>query len=775
MKLYHRSLTLFCLFLLFTCQSAPERPSGSGSLLRYVDPLIGTGNATTPSALLHSEGKTEAKGQTYPAVGRPNGMTHFSPQTRATEEKCLPPYYYADSLFQGIRATHWMSGSCTQDYGSFTLMPRVGELQWNPQERALPFSHEQETASPDCYRLAFPEHDFSLQVTASERCGLMEVDFGGNASGWFIIEPNSDEGEAYLRIDAAAGKIYGYNPVHRIYQGWGDPAGFSGHFVLEFSQPFAEYGCWRGNEALPNNTEVNGEGAACGAFVKFDTQQNPVVKVRMGTSFSSEEKAALNLTTEINHWEVEKLQAATAAVWEEALGKVEVNANDEAAKTIFYTALYHSRLLPRTFSDVDGTYPAFDGGDSLMQAEGYRYFADYSMWDTYRAVHPLLTLLEPSMSGEMMNSLVRKAEQGGWLPIFPGWNSYTAAMIGDHVTATLGDAYLKGIPFDMEAAYPYMRQNAFVPNPDPVSYKNGKGRRALASYLQYGYIPMEDSVPDAFHQKEQASRTLEYAYNDFVLMQVAQQLGKTADAEALARRALNYRNVIDPETGYARGRYADGSWYSPYNPNASRAPFITEGSPNQYTWYVPHDVAGLMQLMGGKERFLQKLDSLFEQGYYWHGNEPGHQTIYLYNFAGEPHKTQQWVRHTLQTEYGTGPGGLSGNEDAGQMSAWYVFSALGFYPVCPGSPNYVIGAPQFEQATLHLENGNTFMLQANNLSDANLYIQSVTLNGQPFSRSWLSHAEILAGGELVFQMGSTPSTWGSQAKAVPPSYSAPLQ
>jgi len=745
----------------------------SVSLIKYVDPLIGTGFATTESALAHSEGASEGKGQTYPAIGRPNGMTHWSPQTRASEKKCLPPYYYQDSLLQGFRATHWMSGSCTQDYGSFTLMPMTGEVLWNAWERAVPFSHEYEDASPASYRLELPEQDIAVAMTAHLRSGLVEIDFGEHQEGILVIEPNSDEGEGYIKIDAEKNEIVGYNPVHRIYQGWGQPTGFSGHFVIQFDQPIQAFGCWRGDSLFQDLPEIHGLGKASGAFVKFDLAEDAVVKVRSGTSFTSAEKARLNLEKEIAHWDFAKLEKETKEVWEEALGSIQVETQREEDKTIFYTALYHSRLLPRLFSDVDGTYPEFDGADSIITANGFNYYADFSMWDTYRAVHPLLTILEPEMTADMIRSLVSKAEAGSWLPIFPGWNSYTAAMIGDHVTSMIGDAYLKGITdFDQEKAYFFMRKNAFEPNSDIESYRDGKGRRALESYLQYGYIPLEDSVWDAFHKREQASRTLEYAYDDFVLSQVAEKLGKSDDAQTLKNRAKNYQNVIDPVTSYARGRYADGSWYEDFDPNASRAPFITEGSPNQYTWYVPHDVAGLIELMGGREVFLQKLDSLFDMGYYWHGNEPGHQTIYLYNYAGAPHKAQKWARYTMQTEYGTGPGGLSGNEDAGQMSAWYVFSAMGFYPVSPGQPLYVIGSPLFEKTTLRLSNGNTFKVIAKNNGADAPYIQSATLNGEPLNRTWIYHEELVSGGTLEMEMGTTPSDWGTAPEAAPPSLSS---
>jgi len=370
----------------------------------------------------------------------------------------------------------------------------------------------------------------------------------------------------------------------------------------------------------------------------------------------------------------------------------------------------------------------------------------------------------------MANSLVLKAEQGGWLPIFPSWNSYTAAMIGDHCTSMLGDAIMKDIPgFDYERAYTVMRKNAFEVNTDSVSYRDGKGRRALSSYLKYNYIPLEDEVLDAFHKREQVSRTLEYAYDDYVLARVANKLGKQADYEELIKRAQNYRNVIDPETGYARGRYADGRWFENFDPNAFVS-FICEGTPYHYTWYVPQDVAGLIAQIGGKERFISRLDNFFEGQYYWHGNEPGHHISYLFAYAGAPWKTQKWVHEIINREYFTTPDGHCGNEDAGQMSAWLVFSMMGFYPVCPGMPYYVIGSPTFEKSVISLENGKTFTIQAKGASDKNIYIQSAQLNGKEYDRSYIQHEDIMKGGVLSFVMGHTPNKeWASKPESVPPS------
>ena len=498
--------------------------------------------------------------------------------------------------------------------------------------------------------------------------------------------------------------------------------------------------------------------------MQFAVTEGETLLVKAASSFTDREGALRNLAAEIPHWDFDRTRQELSDIWERHLASIQVKTGDETARRKFYTALYHASFLPRAFSDADGRYPSFATGKPIRQLpEGETYYEDYSLWDTYRALHPLLNLLYPTRAGQMMQSLVHKYEEGGWLPIFPCWNSYTAAMIGDHCIAALGDAYVKGIGgFDIRKAYEGMRRNAFESPSTHEEYINGMGRRALPSYLRYGYIPLEDSVPDAFHKREQVSRTLEYAYDDFVLAQVAERLGKTKDYETLMRRAQNYRNVIDPRTGYAQGRHADGTFLA--EDNAFRfAPFITEGAPCHYTWYVPHDPYGLMECMGGEEAYVAKLDSMFSQGRYWHGNEPCHQVAFMFNYARQPWKTQRTVRHILQTEYLDAPGGLSGNDDAGQMSAWYVFAALGFYPVCPGTPCYVLASPSFQEAVLTLENGKTFRLVAPEASAENIYIRSVTLDGKPYTKNYITHEDILRGGTMEFEMGPEPVPgWGNK-------------
>ncbi len=761
-------LLLFFLILFFgiTTQTHAQAP------ITYVNTLIGTEPASAGSAQRHSTSGGELKGQTMPAVGTPYAMTQWTPQTQATEKKCVSPYYFKDTSIQGFRGTHWLNGSCVQDYGTATIMAVSGDLKTLPTERASRFSHDQEVATPAYYAVELLDYKIKAEMTATPRSGLLRFDFQDSEDHKILFEVNSDEGEGFVEILPKKGEIVGYNPVHRIYQGSGESAGFSGYFVVQFDKPFDDYGTWR-DEAIQANINAaigsRKRGESLGAYVSFG-KKSQAVTVRVGTSFTSLEAARKNLEAEIPDYDFEKVRKATEATWNKALGKMTAQGSQED-KTLFYSALYRTKLTPRLFSDLDGSYPSFAGGTPIRQTNGPDYYCDFSLWDTFRSAMPLHILLEPDKSAAMMQSLTLKAEQGGWMPIFPCWNSYTAAMVGDHVLSTMADAYAKGVRnFDVEKAYKYLRKNAFEPNTDPESYTAGQGRRALDSYLKYGYVPLEDKVQEAFHKQEQTSRTLEYAYDDYCLSTLAQSLGKTEDAALLKKRALNYKNVIDPGTGYARGRHADGRWSADFDPFVNRSPFITEGSPAQYTFFVPQDVAGLMQHMGGRQAFVNKLDTLFQQNYYWHGNEPNHQIAYLYAYAGEPWKTQQQVRKITYEEYGTAPNGLSGNEDGGQMSAWLVFSMAGLYPVCPGTPYYVLGSPALEEVALKLDNGKTFkIITKNNTRDAP-YIQSAKLNGKAFTKTYLTHEQLTAGGELVLVMGKTPNEkWGVGKGDVPPS------
>ena len=714
-----------------------------------IDTRTGSDKSAMKSASKFGQ-NTENYGQTLPAVLQPNGMTFWTPQTRASERKGVSPYYYSDTKIQGLRASHWLVGGATQDYGSFTISA-VRRKTPTPSKLATPFSHEDETATPAYYSVSLPEEKIKMEMAGLSRSAIFRFTALEEGRVYLVLNCNSDEDMATVNSDSLHRMVFASNPVHRINQGWGEEAGFSGHLVMTFDkQPV---GCEDFHE-IDNETEL----MARGLVVAFDMNQGESLLVKAATSFVSTDNALMNLQEEIPHWDFEAVRRQITSIWERQLGKIHVETVDKEAIRKFYGSMYRCSFLPRTFSDVDGAYPSFAASnDSPMKVErvgeGHVHYCDFSLWDTYRAMHPLLNILSPKKSADMMQSLVDMYRQGGWMPIFPCWNSYTSAMIGDHVASVVADAYMKGVRgFDVEKAYEGLRQNAFV-SPSDGDYKDGKGRRALLSYLNYGYIPLEDSVPDAFHKREQVSRTLEYAYDDFALSVLAKTLGHGDDAKTLDKRAQNYRHVFDPRTGWVQGRYADGSFMADDNAFVKTS-FITEGAPCHYSWYVPHDPNGLMECMGGKERFVQKLDSMFSEQNYWHGNEPCHQVAYMYNYAGEAWKTQRVVREIMKTEYAETPSGLAGNDDAGQMSAWYIFSAMGFYPVCPGTSRYELASPSFDRVVITLENGRQFCIETDNASPDNIFVKSITRNGEPYDKNYIDHEDIISGTTFRFTMGN---------------------
>ena len=670
--------------------------------------MVGTAPANTKTAGLFGKG-SEEHGQTLPAVLSPNGQNFWTPQTRDTEKKCIAPYYYTDSLFQGIRNSHWIVGGCTQDYGSFTVAALTGKLRLKPEERATRFSHSEEISHPHYYAVRLPDEHLKLEMTASSHTAIFRIIPEQDGPIHIVLNHNSDEGQGYLEVNNTDGIIYGYNPVHRIYQGWGEEAGFDGHYLLQAYDKIIDSGC----------------DSLCAWFTFNGKAHEPII-LKAATSFANKRGAENNFAFEAEGHDFESMMQQTAQQWIDRLHTIDVEDTDIAKVNQFYGALYRCSFLPREMSDADGSYPKFANGEIITPHSSLltprKYYGDFSMWDTYRALHPLYTLIAPEESADMMQSLVTMYEQGGWLPIFPCWNSYTAAMIGDHCSAVLADAYVKGIRnFDYKKAYEGMRKNAFETPVNFDDYKNGMGRRALTSYLKYGYIPLEDGVKEAFHQDEQTSRTLEYAFDDFAVAQLAKALGKEKDYKELMRRSENWRNVINPKTDYCDGRHQNGKFENNQD-FIHRKSYITEGATCHYTWYVPQNVEGLVEALGGKDKFEAKLDSLFSEGRYWHGNEPCHQIAYLYDFIGKREKTIERVAHILDTEYNDTPGGLSGNDDAGQMSAWYVFSSMGFYPVCPATDRYMLSAPRFQKVTLNLPNGKRFTITPNSLPKDRHYI-----------------------------------------------------
>lgn len=757
---------IWCLILMTSgtanAQTNLMQPSG---VLKYVQPMAGTAAATTVAALKHGEGFA-LYANTIPAVGTPFAMTQWTPQTQTSENKCVPPYYYKDNHFNGIRGSHWLSGSCTQDYGSVTVMPITGSLKTVSTVYAAEFSHGDEDSSPYQYAIDIKKYQLKAAVTSTARSAIMSFTAQKADSVYLLITPNSDFGEGFVKIDATRGEIYGYNPVHRIYQGWGKEAGFNGYFFIKIEKAVGTSGTFSGDKVFSANTI--GKQKNIGAFAGFKLGKGETFQLRIGTSFSSIEGARRNLESEIPDWNFAAVAAQNQAVWEKALSQIDITTTVEKDKNIFYTSFYHAMQQPRLYNDIDGTYPRFASKDLLSRLDSGNYYDDFSLWDTYRAHLPLFELLNPALVNNFAQSLILKGQQGGWLSIFPCWNSYTSEMIGDHCTSVIASAYLKGIStFDVNEAYRLMRQNAFDIPATREAYVEGKGRRALDSYLKYGYIPIEDSVPDAFHVKEQVSRTMEYAYDDYALAMVAKKLGKTTDYKKLIERSEYYKNVFDRKTGFVRGRHEDGSWVSPFNPDGKEY-FITEGSPRQYTFYVPQDVPGLARLMGGPKRLEKALDSVFAKNEYWHGNEPGHQIPFMYNFTGSAWKTQRAVRNILAVEYSDGPGGLSGNDDAGQMSAWYMFGALGFYPLNPVSGQYLLCSPIFDHSVIQLADGQKFEIVTHKNNAKSQYITQVKWNGKVLKTNYITYDMIVKGGKLEVYLQEQPDRlWGTKTMMQP--------
>lgn len=719
----------------------------------FVNPLVGTAPAKTVDALKHGRG-TENNAQVIPEVAVPFGMTDWTPETRSSETKCVAPYYYKDTIITGFRASHWLSGSCTQDYGSFSFMPVTGHLKCLPGKRGSYFSHRDELSTPYYYKVLLKDYDVVTEITSTERCGFLRFIFNHEGNAYIVINPNSDFGEGYIKILPGSNEIVGYNPVHRIYQGWGKKAGFSGYFAAKFNRSFKSFGIYRGENIYYNKNEIS-NAKNIGAFVYFPVKSGEKIVLKVGTSFTSISEAKQNLKKETKGLSFNSAKEKLKAEWNKILSKVEIEGGSDNAKTNFYTALYHCFLLPRIFNDCDGSYPSFAGGDSICNSGKGNYFCDFSIWDTYRALHPLFNLLIPDENKEMVESLLTKAEQGGWLPIYPCWNSYTSEMIGDHVISVVADAYIKGVIKLTDKQYSYLKKNAVQSPKNYNDYVNGKGIRALKSYMKYGYIPLEDSVNESFHKGEQVSRTLEYAYDDFALSQIASKMGKQKDYEYFLLRSKNYKNVFDTSVDCVRGRFANGTFTKDFI-KTKRMPYITEGTPWQYTWYVPQDIKGLIKLMGGRKKFNDNLDRFFAAGQYWQGNEPDQQVPFLYSYSGQPWKTQKIVRQILKDDYSSSPGGLSGNDDAGQISAWYVFASLGLYPVCPSKQYYVLTSPTFKRVVINLANGRKLIINANGVNTGKHYIRSIYFNGHPIKDYKIKHSELIKGGSLDFVMQKFP-------------------
>ena len=724
-----------------------------------VNPLMGTESEYTLS-----------NGNTYPAVALPWGMNFWTPQTRKMGNGW--GYTYTDNKIMGIKQTHQPS-PWINDYAAFSLMAFTGKIRIGENERASWFSHKSEVAKPYYYSVYLADYDITAEVTPTERAAIFRFTFPENDSS-FILLDGFNKG-SMVKIIPSERKIIGYCQNNH----GGVPSNFHNFFVAVFDHEFTSAHTWHGDTLNFNSLEEQGNHS--GAILGFKTKKGEKIIVRIASSFISPDQALLNLTREAGKKDFETIKKEGKDSWNKQLGRVSVEGGTPDQQRTFYSCLYRMLLFPRQFFEINEKneimhYSPYNG----KVLPGYMY-TDNGFWDTFRAVFPFFTLMYPEVESKIMEGLVNAYKESGWLPEWasPG---HRDCMIGSNSASLIADAYIKGIRgYDIETLYQAILKN--TKGPGPVS---SVGRLGADYYNKLGYVPYNAGV------NENAARTLEYAYADFCIWQIAKGLGKPKDEiDLYAKRAINYKNVFDNGRKLMRGRNLDGTFQSPFNPYKWGDAF-TEGNSWHYTWSVFQDVDGLVNLMGGKENFVAKLDSVFSvppffdssyygeviheiremqianMGNYAHGNEPIQHMIYLYSYAGQPWKTQYHVREVLDKLYNYTPDGYCGDEDTGQTSAWYVFSALGFYPVTPGTDQYVIGSPLFRKATLNFENGKKLVIDATGNSKENIYAVDIRLNKKELKRNYIRHSELQAGGRLHFKMQSVPDKTRNTTEAAYP-------
>ena len=698
-------------------------------LTSKVNPFVGTGG----------------HGHTFPGATMPFGMVQLSPDTRLDGWDGCSGYHFSDTRVFGFSHTH-LSGTGVSDYGDVLLMPGIGEVRLENGAGGGPgyassFSKATEEAAPGYYAVTLADSGVRVELTATERVGLHRYTFPAGAPAHVVLdlEHRDEVLDAWMRF-VGDREIEGF----RRSRAWA--ADQRVYFVARFSRPFEERG--------------SAEGGRKG-FVRLGRAGGPVV-VAVGISAVSVEGARRNLDAEAADGDFDAARVGADAAWEHELGRIRVEGGTAEQQTVFYTALYHCLIAPNLFSDVDGAYLGRDLAPH--RAEGYRHHTVFSLWDTFRALHPLLAITHRERTSEFVRTFLAQYREGGRLPVWELAANETDCMIGYHAAPVIADALAKGIGgFDPALALEAMVHSA------------EQERLGIGAYRRLGYVPAEE-------EPESVSKTLEYAYDDWCVAEVARRLGRTDVAARYLDRSQGYRNVFDPATGFMRARM-EGVWFAPFDPAEVNFNY-TEANAWQYAFFVPHDMDGLVALHGGRERFAARLDALFAAdsrlagvqqaditglvGQYAHGNEPSHHVAYLYAFAGQPWKTQRLVRRLLDEMYSARPDGLAGNEDCGQMSAWYVLSALGFYPVAPGTNQYVLGAPLFPKATIRLESGRELVVRAEGVSPRAVYVRSARLDGAPHTRAWIEHERIARGGELVFEMAEQPNTsWGTAPGDLP--------
>ncbi|WP_341214941.1 GH92 family glycosyl hydrolase [uncultured Wocania sp.] len=717
--------------LFFDCTK--DKNESIEKLTHYVNPFIGT----------------DGPGNTYPGATVPFGMVQLSPDIGIPGWDRIAGYYYQDSIISGFSHMH-LTGTGAGDLYDILVMPtnsrfskRIKENNFKPFSR---FSHEKEEASPGYYSVNLLDYGIKAEVTATERTGIHKYTFPQDS----VSQIHIDLGYA-LNWDAPTDtyiKVINNTTItgYRKSTGWAKDQRV--YFQMEFSKPFKSYQLYQNDTLVKHSTKAKNTKI----ILNYNTRENEVIVLKTGLSTANNEGATLSLKNEAPHFNFETYKKQADSIWENQLQKIYVETKNETQKHIFYTMLYQSMLAPTLLSDYNNNYKG--ANDTIMKAQGYQRYDTFSLWDTYRAAHPLYTIMHPKRVSDMIQSLLAHYNETGLLPVWSMQGNETNMMIGYHAIPVIVDAYFKGINFDAQLAFQACKASAM------------DEARQIDIYKKLGFIPVDEA-----HENWSVSKTLEYAYGDWCVAQFAKALNKVEDYEYFIKRSENWKNVYDAKSSFMRPKLEDGTFIKDFIPKDYSA-YFCESNAWQYFWSVQHDVNGLIKAVGGKERFEQKLDSMFTLnplptdklpifstgmiGQYAHGNEPSHHVGYLYNYIDKPWKTQNRVRQILKTQYKNEPNGHCGNEDCGQMSSWYIFSSLGFYPVNPAEGLYQFGSPIFDKATINLENGKQFKVEAINNSKTNKYITSIMLNGQAIDRHYITHEEIINGGTLVFTMSNTP-------------------
>lgn len=764
------------MYILSISQTFPQ----TEQLVDYIKPVIGT----------------QGEGNVYPGPVVPHGMVQLGPDTDKKDWGTASGYEYSDSVIIGFSMQH-LSGTGIPDLGDFLMMPSVGKPEFNSGTvgKTMPegwvkyyqdpdsgystkFSHSDEVIKPGYYSVLLPEHNVLVELAATERAGILKFTFPKSDSSNIMMDLSH---VLQWKVVFSSLRMENKSLVtgSHLVRGWAKERYL--YFAARYSRPYDDFAIMsNGRRVYYNTTRFTSKYEASSAnlqyYTRYSTKDKEVIMVKIGISATSTAAALMNLDAEIPGWDFDKVVNDARAKWNKEMQKMVIVGTQEEKET-FYTSLYHCLLTPTIYEDVNGNYRGFD--QNIHESKNFTNYAIFSLWDTYRATHPLFALIQPDRDADMINSMLAHYDQSvdHLLPVWSLNNNETWCMIGYHAVPVIADAMMQGVKgFDYERAYEACKTTAMNPDYDSVE-----------EYARIGYVPFD-------HENESVSKTLEYAYDDYCIAQMAKKLGKKDDYNYFLKRAMAYVNIFDPSTKLMRGKDSKGNWRTPFEPfgyiDDMDKRDITEGTNWQYSWYVPHDVQGLINLQGGPEAFDKKLDTLFMDrnsgeiakgsediwgrfGEYWHGNEPAHHVAYLYNYAGKPWKTQELVHNIMRSQYGNKPNSLCGNDDCGQMSAWYLFNTMGFYPVAPASNMYVIGTPCAEKVSMKLGNGKTFTTKTVNYSPKNMYIQSVKLNGKEYNKTYLTFEDISKGGEIVYTMGSQPNMkWGTSKDSIPPSISA---